>query len=133
MIVTDTNLVAYLYIEGDRTTQAEQALHKDPAWAAPLLWRSEFRNVLALYLRQAVFSLAEATVIMQTAESLLRGREYEVSSQRVLDLVGASRCSAYDCEFVVLAQDLGTSLVTADQRILADFPNTAIPLDVFAT
>lgn len=133
MIVADTNLIAYLYIEGDRTTQAEQILHKDPEWAAPLLWRSEFRNVLALYLRQAVFSLAEANGIMQTAESLLRGREYEVSSQRVLDLVVSSQCSAYDCEFVVLAQDLGISLVTADRRILADFPNTAISLDLFTT
>ena len=53
--------------------------------------------------------------------------------QRVLDLVVSSQCSAYGCEFILLAQDLGISLVTADQRILADFPNTGISLDLFAT
>ena len=79
MIVVDTNLIAYLHIAGERTPQAQRALRQDPEWAAPLLWRSEFRNVLALYLRQQVFSLDDAQAIMQQAESLLPGREYEVS------------------------------------------------------
>ncbi len=131
MIVVDTNLIAYLHIEGERTPQAQRALRKDPEWAAPLPWRSEFRNVLALYLRQQAFSLDDAQAIMQHAESLLQGREYEVSSRRVLDSVGSSRCSAYDCEFVVLAQDLQYPLVTADRRILSNFPATAISPDIF--
>ena len=131
MIVVDTNLIAYLHIEGERTTQAQQVLRKDAEWAAPLLWRSEFRNVLVFYLRQQVFSLDDAQAIMQQAESLLQGREYEVASQRVLDAAMSSRCSAYDCEFVVLAQDLQCPLVTADRRVLTNFPAAAIPPDVF--
>jgi len=131
VIVVDTNLIAYLHIEGERTTQAQQVLRKDAEWAAPLLWRSEFRNVLAFYLRQQVFSLDDAQAIMQQAESLLQGREYEVASQRVLDAAMSSRCSAYDCEFVVLAQDLQCPLVTADRRVLTNFPAAAIPPDVF--
>ena len=51
MIVTDTNVIAYLYLEGERSVQVEKVLEKDPHWVAPLLWRSEFRNVLALYMR----------------------------------------------------------------------------------
>ena len=105
MIVVDTNLIAYLHIEGERTAQVQHVLRKDPEWAVPFLWRSEFRNVLALYLRQQVFSLDDAQAIMQQAESLLQGREYEVPSRRVLDIVMSSHCSAYDCEFIVLAQD----------------------------
>jgi len=131
VIVVDTNLIAYLHIEGERTTQAQRVLRKDAEWAAPLLWRSEFRNVLAFYLRQQVFSLDDAQAIMQQAESLLQGREYEVASQRVLDVAMSSRCSAYDCEFVVLAQDLQCPLVTADRRVLTNFPAAAIPPDVF--
>jgi len=55
---------------------------------------------------------------MRKAELSLEGREYEVSSARILGLVAASQCSAYDCEFVSLAQDLDVPLVTADGRVL---------------
>lgn len=96
---------------------------------APPLWRSEFRNVLAFYLRQENLSLDDARAIMQEAELLLKGREYGVSSMRVLDVVAASRCSAYDCEFVVLAQDLDVLLVTADKKVLTAFPETAVSLE----
>ncbi len=50
MIVVDTNVIAYLYLSNERSQQVERLLEKDSEWAAPLLWRSELRNVLALYL-----------------------------------------------------------------------------------
>ncbi len=43
MIVVDTNLIVYLYLESKHSPLAEQVLMKDPEWHAPLLWRSEFR------------------------------------------------------------------------------------------
>ena len=49
---TAVNLLAYLWLPGDMTALAEKALRKDPAWTAPLLWRSEFRNILIGYLRR---------------------------------------------------------------------------------
>ena len=57
MIVVDTNIIAYLYLPTDLTGQAERLLESDPEWAVPVLWRSEFRNVLALYLRKGLISL----------------------------------------------------------------------------
>lgn len=132
MIVVDTNVIGYLYLNSERSLQAERALRKDPAWAAPLLWRSEFRNVLALYVRRDLLSLQGAQQIMDEATSLMRDREYTVTSLRVLDLAAASTCSAYDCEFVALAQDLGVPLVTADKQIPGQFPKLTISLDVFA-
>jgi len=131
MIVVDTNLIGYLYLNGERSSQAEQALQKDPQWAAPLLWRSELRNVLALYLRKQLMSLEAAREIMDEALSLLTGQEYEVVSAHVLSLVTRSSCSAYDCEFVALAQDLGVSLVTVDKQVLDQFPEIAMPLDKY--
>ncbi len=131
MIVVDTNLVGYLYLESKHSQQAEQTLGKDADWAAPLLWRSEFRNVLALYIRKHWLSLAESQQIMNEALHLMEDREYEVDSQQVLRLVTLSTCSAYDCEFVALAQELGTSLVTADKQILKDFPAVAMSVETF--
>ncbi len=132
MIVVDTNILAYLFLTSERSPQAEQALRRDSAWAAPLLWRSELRNVLALYLRRGHLSLSDAQEIMDEAGGLMRGREYEVASMNVLSLAAAGRCSAYDCEFVALAQELSVSLVTVDRQILSEYPAVAVPLAEFA-
>ena len=133
MIVVDTNIIAYLYLESGRSMQSEQALKKDPQWAAPLLWRSELRNVLALYLRKDILALEDIQRIMREAALLMKGREYEVASLQVLKLVASSSCSAYDCEFVALAKDLGIPLVTVDKKILREFPKVAVSLDQFVT
>ena len=131
MIVVDTNIIGYLYLSGQRSAQVEIAYQKDPHWVAPLLWRSEFSNVLALYLRQRQLSLDEALKIMDEAEGLMAGAEYRLPARQVLALCPQSRCSAYDCEFVALAKDLNVPLVTVDRRILREFPQIAISLDNF--
>ena len=131
MIVADTNIIAYLYLEGERSAQVEKLLEKDPQWVAPLLWRSEFRNVLALYIRKRNLSLEQAQQIMQEAMLMMQGQEYEIVSSHVLDLVATSGCSAYDCEIMALAEDLGIPIVTVDKEILIEFPKVAVSLDDF--
>ena len=103
MIVVDTNVVAYLLLGGEKTAGARLAFRKDPAWAAPILGRSEFRKVLAAYLRRGTLRLSDALEIMRDAEALFRGAEYSVESGDVLTLVTESGCSACDCECVALA------------------------------
>jgi predicted nucleic acid-binding protein len=131
MIVVDTNIIAYLHLPGEHTPGAEKALQKDALWAAPVLWRSEMRNVLALYIRKGILSLADAAQVMDAAAALMQDGEYEVASHQVLQLAAGSGCSAYDCEFVALAQDLKAALVTTDRKILEQFPRVAISLDEF--
>lgn len=131
MIVADTNLLVYLYIKGQRTAQAEAVLEKDPVWAAPILWRSEFRNTLVGLVRSQDLNLTDAIEIVAEAERWLTGREYTVVSHRVMNLAAQSKCSAYDCEFVGLAQDLGVTLVTADRQILRAFPDVTVTPEGF--
>ena len=133
MIVVDTNMIGYLLLDSDRSDQAEAALRRDSHWISPILWRSEFRNVLALYIRQGPLSLGNAIQIISAAEDLMSGNEYEVASARILELVDRSTCSAYDCEFVALDQDLDIPLVTVDKQLLAQFPETAESLDAFVS
>jgi predicted nucleic acid-binding protein len=132
MIVVDTNVVAYLLLSGPHTASAAQALRRDPEWAAPLLWRSELRNVLSLYLRQQTLTLEQANEIMNAAQELLDHREYNVVSWQVLRLAAASGASAYDCEFVALAEDLDVPFVTVDGRLVERFPRRAVALEAFS-
>lgn len=128
MIVADTNLIAYLFIEGEFTNQAESLYQADSDWVAPYLWRSEFRNILALYLRKKILSLAESKAIVQGAEELFSDNEFELNSNAILNLAANCPLSAYDCEYVLLAQKLGIRLVTNDKKILKNFPDITINL-----
>lgn len=128
MIVVDSNVLAYLYLPGDFTEAAERLLERDAEWNAPILWRSEFRNILAGYMRRGTLSFEQAYAVQREAEALLDGAEHEPDSRRVLELVKASDCSAYDCEFVALAELLGTTVVTMDTRLIKAFPRITTSL-----
>lgn len=128
MIVVDSNILAYFYLPGDFTQAAERLFGEDPDWAAPLLWRSEFRNILTGYIRRDRLLVSHAAAVQVEAEALMAGKEYEVDSYSVFRLVEISNCSAYDCEFAALASNLGVKLVTMDKKLLAAFPEWSVPL-----
>ncbi|MFN2421997.1 MAG: type II toxin-antitoxin system VapC family toxin [Gemmatimonadota bacterium] len=130
-MATDTNVVAALFLSGPRTSQARIAFRKDNEWIAPHLWRSEFRNILVSYMRRRELSTVQALRLATTAERLFERREMPVRSERVLDLAAESGCTAYDCEFIAVAQDAGTLLVTDDFQLLLAFPGVAISLAAF--
>jgi predicted nucleic acid-binding protein len=132
VIVVDTNILVHLFGPTKHTDLAEKALAKDSIWAAPRLWRSEYRNVLTSYIRKEVITLDAGLKIMSQCLRFMHGLEYDVDSAKVLTLATISQCSAYDCEFVALAEKLDVPLVTVDRQILAQFPERAIALDVFA-
>lgn len=129
MIVVDTNVLAYLLMPGEHTERARRAYELDAVWVAPLLWRSEFRNVLASAMRDRGLPLIRAKELMEVASELMWNGEYEVQSGEVLDLAAESGCSAYDCEFVALAIELGVPLVTADRKLAKAFGPTATYLE----
>lgn len=131
MIVVDTNLLVYFFVRSEYSDEADKAFRKDPNWIAPLLWRSEFLNVLTGCLRKGIVSLDVAIQIAGEAELLMEGGEYSVGCLDVLKLSAGSRSSAYDCEFVALAREFNVPLVTTDREILSDFPDVAKSLGEF--
>ena len=122
MIVVDVNVLAYLLIPGKFTEAAEQLLAEDSAWVVPRLWRSELSDILATYLRLNQIDLADAALIFQRATELVGAEEYEMETADVLRLNKESNCSAYDCEYVALAEFLDLVLVTADGKFAQAFP-----------
>lgn len=126
MIVADVNLVVHLILGGPEAGVARRVLEKDPAWAAPLLWRSELRSVLATAMRHRQMELATALEAHALAERLLAGREHLITGAQVLRLVPDSHCSAYDLEYVTLADQLCVPLVTSDRQVLRSYPRLAV-------
>jgi predicted nucleic acid-binding protein len=126
MIVVDTNVVGYHLL---RTAPfAEEVRHlaeQNPDWIAPPLLHNELRNLLTLQHRERGLPLREAKKLAGQAESLFENALFEVTSEAIFDLVAQSTLSAYDCEYVALAQRVNTPLVTYDTDILDDFPATA--------
>ena len=131
MIVVDTNVICYRWMSSPNNAAAEAVLAKDPHWIAPLLWRSQFRNIAALAIRRKAITIPVAQEIVRKAEASFEQGEFAVSSDAVLRLVARSNCTAYDCEFVALADAERVQLVTADRQILQEFPEVAISLDKF--
>jgi len=125
MIVVDTNILAHFWLPSDATELCDELYQKDAQWVAPILWRSEFRNVVTLYLRKELIDLAEALLIIEKAEFQMKNQQFQVNSVQVLQHVSQSSCSSYDCEFVSLARDLDLELITMDKQLLREFPALA--------
>lgn len=77
-------------------------------------------------------TLEDARRQHEAAERLLWGREFTVPSNAVFDCVSRSQRSAYDCEFVALALELGIPLVTTDAPVISEFPSIAVHLRDYA-
>ena len=118
MIVVDTNILGYLFIKGEHSDRVEQLLVEDPDWVAPRLWLDEFLNVLATMERVGKMEPQEADGILSDAIELMEDRSYDVPAQRVLATARRTGCSAYDSQFLTLAEDLGLKLYSFDQKLV---------------
>ena len=60
MIIADTNIISYLLLPTPYSDSVDSLYKIDSNWVAPILWKSEFRNVLALYIRKNIITLEKA-------------------------------------------------------------------------
>ena len=133
MIAVDTNVVAYHWVNGPLKKIAQRVREKDADWHVPILWRSEMRSILTGYLRDGSLSPAQVARVMAAAEESFSGCEHLVRGDKVFEIAAATRLSAYDCEFVVLAASLSVPLVTADKAVLKAFPEHAMTMEAFVS
>ena len=131
MIVVDTNVMAYFFLAGEQSESVQAVFDRDPHWIAPVLWKSEFRSVLTLYVRKRIFSVEEAVTLAGHVESFMKGNEYALTTESVLGLAAESGCSSYDCEFVALAIGMGVPLVSTDKKLIRAFPRIALSPKAF--
>lgn len=126
MIVVDTNIISYLLIRGDRSGAIDRLLEFDGHWIAPRLWLDEFLNVLATYERNSLLAPDQVSPILNDALELMQDASYEMPPERVLSVARRTGCSAYDSQYIALAEDLGLKLYTCDRQILKNCPDLAV-------
>ena len=131
MIVVDTNIICLRWLPAAETERADALLELEPHWSTAMLWRWEFRNALAGYIRRGALTAAAAITLCAKAESTMAQDEFSARPNDVFELVTRSSCTAYDCEFVAVAREHGVRLITADRKILREFPHIAVSLDDF--
>jgi predicted nucleic acid-binding protein len=131
VIVADTNLIAYLHLPGNKNALADAVLLRDPDWCVPPLWRSEFRNILFAYIRTQGMDPALAETHWHNALTHLAPGQTEPEAARVLEKSRTTRLTAYDAEYVALAEQLNLPLVTSDKDILKSFPRIALTPEEF--
>ncbi|MEM1096822.1 MAG: type II toxin-antitoxin system VapC family toxin [Bacteroidota bacterium] len=131
MVVVDANVLASRWVETPHSALSRRARSRDSTWIAPPLWRSEVRSVLRKYLLHEAISYADALWAYKRIHAVMRTHTYDVDTADVLKLVQLTGHSAYDCEYVALAQSEGVPLITADKKLARLFPNIAVLLADF--
>ena len=133
MIVADTNLISYLLIDGEKTDLARKVWTIDPKWAMPPLWRSEFLSVLVVAVRAGALKEEQAQILLRRSQVFMSAVEVEPDGERVFKLAVERNISAFDAQFVAVAEELEAPLVTADKRVLANCSDFAISLETFVS
>ncbi len=131
MIVVDTNVLAYLLIEGPRTGQARRLAEKAPGWRLPELWKIEFLNVLLNYWKFGGMESGEVEAVWDRSSRLDFVSEAPVSYAGAMRLARRFRVSAYDAAFLALAESLGTVCVTEDRKLRQAAPDLAVSMGDF--
>jgi predicted nucleic acid-binding protein len=128
VIVVDTNVIAYGVLPGARTKDVEALASRDPQWVAPALWKRELRNVLATAMRVQGLSLAHALAAFTAATALVEDAAVEPTVEECLKAAARGRISAWDAEFVCVAEALDVRLVTSDVKLSRAFPGRVLLL-----
>lgn len=128
MIVVDTNIIAYALIEGEHTPQARALWRHERRWRVPVFWRHELLNVLATYSRKGGMKPRDAKRLWTAACRWCRPMEAAVDMAAALQLAIEQELSAYDAQFVALAQSLKVPLVSEDTRLRRRCPRTVVSI-----
>jgi predicted nucleic acid-binding protein len=131
MIVVDAEVLISLTLVRPQTAMARDAFLKDADWAAPPLWRSDFRGQLWKHLRANRITSSQAQKAFAAAETVIAGNEPEPDLSRVLTLSRSESLEAYDAEYVAVARALGVPYVTTDEDLAKSCPDDVILLREF--
>lgn len=127
MVLVDTNILAYLTIQGDRTSAAQELYVRDPDWRSEGFILVEFSNVLVTYVRTKAMTPEVGTRLLAEAQILLPGLTSVLHTQ-ALETAIQFGISGYDARFITLARQMRVKLVTEDIKLRAAVPTWTVSL-----
>ncbi len=131
MIVVDANVLAYSIIEGSLTPLALQVRDRDPYWRLPSLWRHEILNIFTTYVRQGGLTKEKAAKALEDVYAHFLPNEVELGPIETLEIALHYKISAYDAQYVLLAQQLGVPCVTEDRALRRATPGLTVSMENF--
>ncbi|MGQ0814295.1 MAG: type II toxin-antitoxin system VapC family toxin [Gemmatimonadota bacterium] len=133
MIVVDADVLVSLTLVRPQTELARQVFLKDADWAAPPLWRSDFRNALWKHLAASRISAGQAARAFAAAHAVIARNEPEPDVSHTLTVARSHTLEIYDAEYVAVAQELGVKYVTADEDLARSAPEWVVTLKGFCS
>ena len=126
MVILDTNVLVHLLFENFTETFSEEVINKAEDWLTPHLTLTEFSNVIVSYYRNKMITYQQALDLYTAINMTVENRTVRCNKKRVLEFALESNLSIYDSEFVTLAKQKETILITNDKKIVRNFPEIAL-------
>jgi len=121
VVLVDTNILAYLMIQGDRTAAAQKLFERDSDWCSEAFVIVELSNVIATYVRTGGLTHAQGAKLLVEAQAHIPTLNSVVNAQ-ALETAMQFGISAYDARFISLAKQLKQKLVTEDAKLRVAVP-----------
>jgi predicted nucleic acid-binding protein len=131
MIVVDCNVIAYLLIEGEKTSLARTLWTRENNWWMPELWLHEFLNILATNERTGNLRLRTCQGILDLARSMFEAKSRQADMGYTLSLAARYRLTAYDAQYIALAQSMDVFLISEDRRLRQAVPQSVRSMKSF--
>ncbi len=131
MIVIDANILIYSLIECDYSPLIHKLREKDSDWRTTALCLHETLNVLAVYQRREVLTLAQCRKLLDHTERFIKVAQCEVKMDAALAVAAKYAITGYDAQYVALAQSLNAPLITEDRKLRKAVPGIAFSMQEF--
>jgi predicted nucleic acid-binding protein len=131
MIVVDANIIIYWATDAPEADQVARLREHDADWRTAPLWRQEFTSAMLKLMRARQMDLKRANQAIDRAEDWATPRELTVSQTDALHVALRDGISAYDAQYVALAEALGTRCATADKSLSRKCPHSTMLLSDF--
>jgi predicted nucleic acid-binding protein len=129
VLLIDTNILVYFYLQGIQTLAVRELARRDHDWQSESYLLIELSNVLTSYLVAGILPLEHAQKVFVQAQQKMSGALHTVPHLEVLAICHQYKVTAYDARFLLLAQNLGCKLVTEDKKLRAAAPDLTQSID----